>query len=73
MAKRERKERISSDGYTTSLVADGQPRGMAGPSDMEMDGNVLGNFPGFNRATGRPKAGRADWGLAQLNGKRTQS
>jgi len=70
MAKRVEKE---IQGEKTRLVADGQPRGFAGPSDIELDGNVIGQRSGFNHATGREKQSVGDWGLRQLNGKRAQS
>ena len=72
MAKRKSESRVTTDGFKTQLVSDGQPRGISGPADMELDGNVLGTKSGFRYATGREKQ-IGDWGLAQLNGRGRQS
>lgn len=50
-----RERRDSSESFRPQMIVEGQPRGLRGPSDMEIDGNVLGHRSGFSYATMREK------------------
>ncbi len=45
-----RARRVKSDGFESVSIVEGQPRGLRGPSDMEIDGSVIGHHSGFSRA-----------------------
>ena len=62
-----------SERVTPVSIVEGQPRGFSGPSDIELDGSILGGRSGFCYATGREKQSVGDWGLAMLRGRTSVS
>ena len=61
--------RVKSEGFSPIPVVDGQPRGMSGPSDVDLDGSRLGGNQEFRYATGGETVRVGDWGLEMLRGR----